>query len=86
MVKLLIEHGANPNFKDANEQTILFYACRDGKKDIVKYLIQKGCQLNDEDIYGQTPVFYIAAENRLNLLELASDESNFISSVSVKPC
>ena len=28
IMKLLIEHGANANFKDQNEQTILFYVCR----------------------------------------------------------
>ena len=32
MIKTLVEAGANPNFKDANEQTIMFYICRDGKK------------------------------------------------------
>jgi ankyrin repeat protein len=31
MIKLLIRYGANVFFKDHNEQTILFYICRDGK-------------------------------------------------------
>lgn len=39
MSKLLIEAGANPNFRDANEQSVMFYACKDGKKEVVKYLI-----------------------------------------------
>jgi hypothetical protein len=30
-MKLLIEHGANPFFKDNFQQTVLFYVCRDGK-------------------------------------------------------
>ncbi len=31
IMKLLIDHGANPNFKDGFQQTVLFYVCRDGK-------------------------------------------------------
>lgn len=32
IIQLLVEHGANINFKDSHEQTIMFYICRDGKK------------------------------------------------------
>lgn len=28
ITKMLIEHGANPNFKDQYIQTVLFYVCR----------------------------------------------------------
>ena len=31
LFKLLIRHGANIRFKDHNEQTVLFYVCREGK-------------------------------------------------------
>ena len=30
LIKLLVRNGANINFKDRNEQNILFYICRDG--------------------------------------------------------
>lgn len=30
IMKMLIEHGANPNFKDQYIQTVFFYACREG--------------------------------------------------------
>ena len=65
MVKTLVEAGANPNFKDANEQTIMFYLCRDGKKQTAEYILEKGCRLDEQDLYGQTPVFYVVSENRL---------------------
>ena len=65
MVKMLVDAGGNPNFKDANEQTIMFYACRDGKINLVKYLLENGCKLDEEDLYGQTPIFYVASENQL---------------------
>lgn len=47
MIKMLVEAGGNPNFKDANEQTIIFYACRDGKVNVVKYLLEQGCKLEE---------------------------------------
>jgi len=31
IMKLLIDHGANPHFKDNHQQTVLFYVCREGK-------------------------------------------------------
>ena len=31
IMRLLIEHGANPFFKDNFQQTVLFYVCREGK-------------------------------------------------------
>lgn len=30
VMRKLVNKGANPKFKDQNEQTIIFYACRDG--------------------------------------------------------
>lgn len=32
LFKLLIRHGANYKFKDHNEQTVLFYVCREGTR------------------------------------------------------
>ena len=65
MIKALVEAGANPNFRDANEQTIMFYVCRDGKKRVAEYLMSKGCKLDEEDLYGQTPIYYAASEDRV---------------------
>lgn len=70
MTKSLIQAGANPNFKDANEQTIIFYCCRDGKRKLIEYIMSMGCKIDEEDLYGQTPIYYVASENRLNLLDL----------------
>lgn len=39
----------------------MFYACRDGKINLVKYLLDNGCKLDEEDLYGQTPIFYVAS-------------------------
>lgn len=81
MVKVLLQHGANPKFKDQNEQTVLFYACRDGKLACSKLLMEQGLDINEQDMYGQTPLFYAASENRLNLLDLF--ENGGISSLII---
>ena len=68
IMKLLIDYGANPDFKDSYHQTILFYVCREGKEKCFDLLLERGLSLEDEDIYGQTPLFYVAKENRLNII------------------
>jgi ankyrin repeat protein len=35
LFKSLIRHGANIRFKDHNEQTVLFYVCREGTSSII---------------------------------------------------
>jgi ankyrin repeat protein len=34
IMKMLIDHGANPNFKDQYIQTVFFYTCREGTRMI----------------------------------------------------
>lgn len=70
LAKLLVEKGANPKHKDQNDQTVLFYACRDGKLQCCKFLIEQGLSVDENDMYGQTPLFYVASENKLNLIDL----------------
>lgn len=36
LIKLLIRNGANVKHKDFNEQTILFYICREGTSSVTK--------------------------------------------------
>lgn len=66
----MVEKGANPKHKDQNDQTVLFYACRDGKLQCCKFLIEQGLSLDENDMYGQTPLFYVASENKINLINL----------------
>lgn len=42
---------------------------------MVEWLLGLGVKLDEEDLYGQTPIFYVASENRLNLLDLFSNDS-----------
>jgi hypothetical protein len=85
MAKELITAGANPNFKDANEQTVMFYCCRDGKRKLTEYLLSVGMKLDEEDLYGQTPLYYVASENRMNLLDFFTLPSTFPVILSDQP-
>ena len=71
LIKYFKLKGINPLRKDKNQQTCLFYACREGKKSCCNYLINK-CKLNinDKDIFGQTPIFYCIRGNKLNTTKL----------------
>ena len=45
-MNLLISHGANPNFKDNYQQTVMFYICREGKEKCLDLLLEKGLSLD----------------------------------------
>jgi len=57
-MKFFIELGIDPLYKDNINQTVLYYACREGKFQCAKYLVEIGCPINEKDIYLQTPIFY----------------------------
>jgi ankyrin repeat protein len=61
LAKLLISGGGDPKHKDQNNQTVLFYACREGKPKCCELLMENGLKPNEEDMYGQTPLFYVAS-------------------------
>ena len=74
-------------FKDSNEQTILFYICREGrfggylgKEQCAEILLSHGLSLDDTDIYGQTPIFYAVRNNRLEIVRKYSTKGNFCTS------
>jgi ankyrin repeat protein len=46
VVRLLIERGADPKIKDANEMSVLHRAVDKGYEDIVLLLIEKGVDPN----------------------------------------
>ena len=74
LMRVLIEHGANPHFKDNYQQTVLFYVCREGKEKCLNLLLEQGLDIDEEDIYGQTPLYYVAKENRLNIIHRLTEK------------
>ncbi len=47
MMKVMVQFGANPKYKDQNDQTVLFYACRDAKLACCKFLIELGLDIKE---------------------------------------
>lgn len=61
--KLLIKMGADPNFTDEEEGTVLHYAVANENPDTIKYLLSVGANPFIRDGQGETPYDFA---NRLN--------------------
>ena len=61
--KLLIKMGADPNFTDEEEGTVLHYAAANENPDTLKYLLNVGANPFIRDGQGETPYDFA---NRLN--------------------
>ena len=57
VVKLLIENGADVNFRDNSGRTLLFYTIDHENTDIAKLLIDNGADVNAKDNLGQNVLF-----------------------------
>jgi len=55
-VKILLEYGADVNWKDGFNSTALMYAASNGSLDIVKLLVQNGADTNHADDQGNTAI------------------------------
>jgi ankyrin repeat protein len=63
-LEYLVKMGGDIRHKDINKQTILYFASRYEKEEIVRYLLTFNFSLNDDDYFSQTPLFYSAKFNR----------------------
>ena len=72
VVKLLLEKGAQLEFKDiVFGQTPLLSAAENGHEAVVKLLLEKGAQLESKDnSYGQTPLLWSAANGHEAVVKL----------------
>jgi ankyrin repeat protein len=64
IVKLLIENGADLEYKagNADDQTALTLAAKSGSRNIMEYLLDKGTKINYQDANGETALM-IASKN-----------------------
>jgi ankyrin repeat protein len=63
-LEYLVKNGGDVKHKDINKQSILYFAARHEKEEVVKYLLTFNFSLNDDDFFSQTPLFYSAKFNR----------------------
>jgi ankyrin repeat protein len=67
LVEWLIEMGVNASVIDSLNQSPLFYACRDGKSNLIDIFVKCGCDPNQLDTYGQSSIFYAAREGHVSI-------------------
>ncbi|KAJ5640353.1 uncharacterized protein N7484_008215 [Penicillium longicatenatum] len=85
-VRVLLQHGANPNYKNINRhsegRTALFYAvsgksARHENKTIIRMLVMHGAEVNSKNCVQQTPLLYAVSRGAIKqaqaLLENGAD-------------
>jgi ankyrin repeat protein len=55
-VRLLLDRGADPDYKDVDGRTPLWWAAWEGQDAVVRLLLNKGAELQSKDVDGQTPL------------------------------
>lgn len=82
MIRLLIDKGADPTYRDSYFQTVLYYLARDGipvfklgRQATARYLLSN-FPLNTNNLDGlqqQTPLFYAAREGQCGMIQVLVD-------------
>jgi ankyrin repeat protein len=73
-VRILIDHGANPNSVDTLGMTPLMHAASDNNIEVMKLLIEKGVDINAVDDYGWTALMHASYSLALESTELLVNE------------
>ena len=58
--KYLVEHGADVNYKNKKDESILHYAALFDSLEMVKYLVEHGADVNCKDKWNNSVLFYAA--------------------------
>ncbi|XP_039840121.1 stress-induced-phosphoprotein 1-like isoform X1 [Panicum virgatum] len=69
-MKLLVEAGADVNFRSPSAPTVLMLAVDDGLTDIVNFLLEVGADPNIHDSDGKFPIMLAAAHEHRELAEI----------------
>ena len=56
IVKMLIRKGANVNFKDSQNTTVLHSAANSGNVEVCEHLIKNGADIEAKDFMNRTPL------------------------------
>lgn len=70
ILEILLNEGADANYKDALLQTALFYSCRYGHNEQAQMLIEAGADPNQRDTYGQTALYYASREGQASTVKI----------------
>jgi hypothetical protein len=69
MVKLLLKHDADVNFKDGYGHTALYEACEAGHNEVIDTLLDEGADPNITDNFGVTPLMVACKNEDFNAVE-----------------
>ncbi|MDP0501392.1 MAG: ankyrin repeat domain-containing protein [Verrucomicrobiota bacterium JB022] len=73
-LRLLLEHGANPDQKTGSiGRTLIYDAIMHGRRENVRLLAEAGANLNNQDGNGQTPMMTAAAVDKFWIVRLLLD-------------
>ncbi|KAJ5715158.1 uncharacterized protein N7483_012339 [Penicillium malachiteum] len=67
--RVLLEHGADPNFEGKDGETSLIWAAANDHKEVVQLLLSKGAAINHQGDQGRTPLSRAAANGHLAVVE-----------------
>uniref|UniRef100_A0A8C5WRK9 Ankyrin repeat domain-containing protein 7 n=1 Tax=Laticauda laticaudata TaxID=8630 RepID=A0A8C5WRK9_LATLA len=65
----LLEHGADPNLKDIDNNTALHFAACNSSVSLAKYLLEKKADIEAQNKDGCTPLIVAVAENNREMVE-----------------
>jgi len=69
-VQLLLEKGADPNYRDRNGWSAIPWAAEEGHEDIVRLLLDAGADANSVSSYGTSPLHCAANGGKMNIVGL----------------
>jgi len=73
-LRLLLEHGANPDQETGSiGKTLLYSAIMHGRRENVRLLVEAGADLNNQDGNGQTPMMTAAAVDKFWIVRFLLD-------------
>lgn len=69
LVKLLLDHKADPNGRSQYDWTPLMTACQYNNVDFVKLLLKRGAKPNLRNVYGDTAIIFAANVDRVQMVD-----------------
>ena len=70
IVKLLLKHNADINYKDLSGETPLHLAIIQEKVDLIKELLKSGADPDGKNVYRMTPLWRALKRNKMNIAEI----------------
>ena len=74
MIRMLMEHGADPNTCNEKNDTPLHVACRSGNLDVVRLLMEHGADLLARNEENDTPLHRAALNGNTNIILCLIDD------------